>query len=530
MTADLLSVGALLERAVALDGDGEAARDSGEAYSWAEIGARVAARMSTLASFGVGRGARVAVLSDNGLPFLELYFAAAGLGAVLVPLNTRLSPAEVAGVLDQAGPLVLVARPGLATVAREALDRAAAAPTLLWLEGPPEGGPRSGEEVDRLEARDRPDGAFAATPVDPTALAHLYFTSGTTGRPKGVMLTHRNVVTHALHAAVELELSTRDVWAHVAPMFHLADAWATFALTLVRGVHVFLPRFQAVPALDLLEGEGVTLTNLVPTMLADMVADESAAGRDWSSLRLMLSGGAPIAPEVVARIRSTFKTEYVQTYGMTETSPYLTLSRLSRAQQSLDEEERLRLSARTGRPFLGVDLEVVDADGHRVPRDDATVGEIRVRGATVTPGYWNDEDATDAAIREGWLYTGDLATIDAHGFVEIRDRAKDMIVTGGENVYSIEVENALYAHPAVLEAAAFGRADERYGERVCAAVALKDGARTSEEELLAHCRERLAGYKLPRQLEFHDRLPRTGSGKLAKRLLRDGPDEKRPSE
>ncbi|MHC4894868.1 MAG: AMP-binding protein, partial [Planctomycetota bacterium] len=385
MTADLLSVGALLERAVAFDGDG-------------------AARMSTLASFGVGRGARVAVLSDNGLPFLELYFAAAGLGAVLVPLNTRLSPAEVAGVLDQAGPLVLVARPGLATVAREALDRAAAAPTLLWLEGPPEGGPRSGEEVDRLETRDRPDGAFAATPVDPTALAHLYFTSGTTGRPKGVMLTHRNVVTHALHAAVELELSTRDVWAHVAPMFHLADAWATFALTLVRGVHVFLPRFQAVPALDLLEGEGVTLTNLVPTMLADMVADESAAGR------------APIAPEVVARIRSTFKTEYVQTYGMTETSPYLTLSRLSRAQQSLDEEERLRLSARTGRPFLGVDLEVVDADGHRVPRDDATVGEIRVRGATVTPGYWNDEDATDTAIREGWLYTGDLATIDAHGF------------------------------------------------------------------------------------------------------------------
>jgi fatty-acyl-CoA synthase len=303
-------------------------------------------------------------------------------------------------------------------------------------------------------------------------------------------------------------------------MFHLADAWATFAITLVGGVHVFLPRFDAGRALDLLESERVTLSNLVPTMLGEMVALPGAGERDWSALRLVLSGGAPIAPETVARIRETFSSEYVQTYGMTETSPYLTLSRLTRAQAELPRDERLRLSARTGRPFLGVELEVVDEQGRRVPCDDATVGEIRVRGVTVTRGYWRRPDATAEAIREGWLYTGDLATVDRHGFVEIRDRKKDMILSGGENVYSIEVENALYSHPEVLEAAAFGRPDPKWGERVCAAVVLREGANVDAQALLEHCRAGLAGFKLPREIEFHARLPRTGSGKLAKRLLR----------
>jgi fatty-acyl-CoA synthase len=482
-----MGVAELLARAAALWPSAVAVRFEGAECTYAEIAARVAVRCEGLSAWGVGRGARVALLADNGPAFLEVYFAAAALGAALVPLNTRLAATELAEILDDCEPRVLLAEPSFGGLAREAHGAGAGGAQVVWLATPPGDGLRAGESVERI---------------------------------KGVMLSHENVVRHALAAAIELELTERDVWAHVAPMFHLADAWATFAITLVGGVHVFLPRFDAGRALDLLESERVTLSNLVPTMLGEMVALPGAGERDWSALRLVLSGGAPIAPETVARIRETFSSEYVQTYGMTETSPYLTLSRLTRAQAELPRDERLRLSARTGRPFLGVELEVVDEQGRRVPSDDATVGEIRVRGVTVTRGYWRRPDATAEAIREGWLYTGDLATVDRHGFVEIRDRKKDMILSGGENVYSIEVENALYSHPEVLEAAAFGRPDPKWGERVCAAVVLREGANVDAQALLEHCRARLAGFKLPREIEFHARLPRTGSGKLAKRLLR----------
>jgi fatty-acyl-CoA synthase len=515
-----MGVAELLARAAALWPSAVAVRFEGAECTYAEIAARVAVRCEGLSAWGVGRGARVALLADNGPAFLEVYFAAAALGAALVPLNTRLAATELAEILDDCEPRVLLAEPSFGGLAREAHGAGAGGAQVVWLATPPGDGLRAGESVERIAPSDRPDRPFTPEPVEPEELAQLYYTSGTTGRAKGVMLSHENVVRHALAAAIELELTERDVWAHVAPMFHLADAWATFAITLVGGVHVFLPRFDAGRALDLLESERVTLSNLVPTMLGEMVALPGAGERDWSALRLVLSGGAPIAPETVARIRETFSSEYVQTYGMTETSPYLTLSRLTRAQAELPRDERLRLSARTGRPFLGVELEVVDEQGRRVPCDDATVGEIRVRGVTVTRGYWRRPDATAEAIREGWLYTGDLATVDRHGFVEIRDRKKDMILSGGENVYSIEVENALYSHPEVLEAAAFGRPDPKWGERVCAAVVLREGANVDAQALLEHCRARLAGFKLPREIEFHARLPRTGSGKLAKRLLR----------
>jgi acyl-CoA synthetase (AMP-forming)/AMP-acid ligase II len=212
--------------------------------------------------------------------------------------------------------------------------------------------------------------------------------------------------------------------------------------------------------------------------------------------------------------------EYAQTYGMTETSPYLTLGILPEHLRGLDEAELLRLRARTGRPFGEVELEVVDEHGRRVPPDDRTVGEIRVRGATVTPGYWNRPDETAAAIRGGWLYTGDLAVIDAHDLVNIVDRRKDVILTGGENVYSTEVENALHEHPAVLEAAVFGTPDETWGERVNAAVVLREGREASARELIDFCRARIAAYKAPRAIEFVAELPRTGSGKISKLALR----------
>ncbi len=469
---------------------------------WAATRARVLARLAGLERAGIAPGERVALLAHNGADFLEATFALAGRGAVAVPLNARWSARELAFALGDAGARLLLHGPEFAAVAAE-LARAGAVPAV--------------RPLGALE----PGGAPRPVRVEPDALAFLYYTSGTTGLPKGVMLTHANVCVHAAWAVAELGLGAQDRWAHVAPMFHLADAWATLALTQVGGAHLMAPRFEPRAVLDLLERERATLTNLVPTMLGRLVADPAIEGRRFPALRRILSGGAPIAPTLVRRVALAFGCEYVQTYGMTETSPFLTMSLLDARHAALDEEGRWRARARTGRPFAGVELEVVDAQDRPVPADDRSVGEIRVRAPTVSPGYWRRPAETAEVFRDGWLYTGDLAVRDALGSVDIVDRKKDVILTGGETVYSTEVEHALAAHPAVLEAAAYGVPDDAWGELVCAAVALRAGAQAGADELVAFCRERLAGYKVPRRLRFLDELPRTGSGKIAKRLLRD---------
>jgi len=435
-----------------------------------------------LAARGLRKGERFAVLSWNTSDYLELYFAAARGGYVICPLNARLAGPEIEAILADSG-------------ARFVLEGAAGLDALCK-EVPP------------------------VADVAPDAPAQLYYTSGTTGKPKGVVLTQRNVDAHARAAIAELGLAAQDTWAHIAPMFHLADAWAIFAITAVGGRHVYLPRFEPEQALALLVKERVTITNLIPTMLNLMVRHPSAAGRHYSSLRAILSGGAPIAPTLVREILELFGCQYVQTYGMTETSPYLTLGLLKPHLAALPIEERVRWLAKTGRPFQGVDLRVVDESGRDVPADEKSVGEIRVRGETVTPGYWNQPEASAAAFEDGWLKTGDLAVIDAEGYVNIVDRKKDMILTGGENVYSTEVEHALHAHPSVLEVAVYGLPDELWGERVCAAVVLRPGKSASVEELQAFCREQLAAYKVPREIEFRSELPRTGSGKIQKHALR----------
>jgi acyl-CoA synthetase (AMP-forming)/AMP-acid ligase II len=252
-----------------------------------------------------------------------------------------------------------------------------------------------------------------------------------------------------------------------------------------------------------------------------MVHAPDVGSFDLGSLRAVLSGGAPIAPALVRDVLTTFGCEYIQTYGMTETSPFLTLGLLTPAMKGLPEPERLTQLAKTGRPMLGVELEVFGEDGSPVTRDEEAVGEIRVRGATVTPGYRGRPEATQEAFQDGWLRTGDLAVVDAAGFVTIVDRLKDVILTGGETVYSAEVEKVLCAHPAVLETAVFGLESKDWGEVVTAAVVLKAGCEADADGLRAHCRERLAGYKVPREIRLLIDLPRTGSGKIAKRALRE---------
>jgi len=479
--------------------------DGPRRLTYGEVGARVRAVAAYLAARGVGKGDRVALLDNNSLPFLEGYFAAAAVGAILCPINTRLSPAEVDFILRDADPKHVLCREDYSE-----LIAGFSSENVLWM----------GDQYERTVSTDP---GFIEHELNNSAVAQLYYTSGTTGQPKGVMLTHGNVRAHAEAAAEELSIAADDRWAHIAPMFHLADAWATFAVTLAGGRHVMLPVFEAEAALQVLQEEGVTLSNLVPTMLNLMLKHPDRRRFPCPTLRLLLSGGAPISPDLVRRIMAQFQgAEYVQTYGLTETSPYLTLSKLTLEQRGLPPEEQLALRARTGRAFAAVSLRVLDEQGQPVPADDRAVGEIQARGPTVTPGYWRRPEETRAAFVDGpWLRTGDLATVDSHGFVNIVDRKKDMILSGGENVFSIEVENALYSHASLLEVAVFGLPDETWGEQVCAAVVMRPGRTATAAELIEHCRQTLARYKAPRAIFFCEELPKTGSGKIMKRKLRE---------
>lgn len=485
-----------------------------------QLRVRALALAATLAARGVRAGDRVALLADNGIAFAVVSFAAARLGAILVPLNTRLRSADWAEVLTLAEARVLLAGPDYIELARDAA-RSAQLAHLLWLGGQP------------IPAPVAPPAPPA--PVGADTPAQLYFTSGSTGRPKGVVLTHGNIATHA-HAAVrELALDSSTVWGHIAPMFHLADAWATFALPIAGGRQVFLPRFEARAVVAAVELERITTTNLIPTMLARVLVEPSLTEADLSSLQLVLTGGAPIARSTVRRAMQQLGCEYAQTYGMTETSPYLTLSLLPEHLLALPFEAQLEWRSKTGRPFAAVELRVVDEAGRAVPPDGESIGEIQARGPTVTPGYWRDPETTRQAFDGDWLCTGDLATLDAEGFLDIVDRKADMIVTGGENVHSIEVERALHTHPAVLEAAVYGVPHEEWGELVEAAVVLDRGGYgpggcepgpgapelPDAAALIEHCRAELARYKVPKRIRILEELPRLGSGKIAKRELRE---------
>ncbi|MCP4898525.1 MAG: long-chain-fatty-acid--CoA ligase [bacterium] len=487
-------------------------------FSYAELADRVARFAQALRDFGIQTGDRIAILHRNCHRMLEAYFAAVHVGAVLVPLNYRLTASDLARIVDDTESSLLIADDGWTELARELTSSTRIPVTVVWshIDG----------HVDDREY----DYEEWITKAEPTSnyrpllrehdAANIYYTSGTTGHQKGVVLTHRNISSHALATVEELELCGEDAWAHVAPMFHLADAWATWAITQVGGRHVMVGRFEPEAALSTMAETGVTLTNLIPTMLNDLVNAPNVLDFDLSSLRLIMSGGAPIAPELVCRIVATFGCEYVQTYGLTETSPYLTFSLLKPHLRQLPEDEQMRYRSMTGRPVQGVELRVVDGNGDDVPADGRAVGEILAKGDRITPGYWRLPGATAEAFSDGWFKTGDLATIESEGYLNIVDRKKDVILTGGEQVYSTEVENALYEHPAVLEAAVVGAPDERLGELVTAVIVVRDGCAASEEELVAHCRGRLAGFKCPRVVRFVERLPRTGSGKIAKLQIR----------
>lgn len=487
------------------DDDSLAAIENGVGVDLGAFRARVDGAALSLLDSGVEPGDRLAIIDQNSLGFLVTYHAAAIIGAVLQPLNPRLAPRELAAVLRHSR-------------ARWLIDSAATrneSEATLELDTPIES-----RVASESLLRETTEGVKHRQ-VKPGDLAHLYYTSGTTGVPKAVGLTHRNVVDHAIAAIEALDVGPDDRWGHIAPMFHLADAWACFGVTAAGGTHVIVDRFDPRHLPAQIERDRITVTNLIPTMLNLLVKEPLIGERDLTSLRLMISGGAPMAPEVARLVIDTLACEYVQSYGLTETSPYLTLSRPGGSNPSVPPAQQLEMRSRTGWPFPTVELRVVGDDGVEVKKDDREVGEILARGSTVFPGYWQQPDETAAAFIDGWFRTGDLATIDESGSVNIVDRRKDVIISGGENVWSTEVEAVLYQHPSVLECAVYGVSDERWGESVRAAIVARPGQEIDTGLLQKHCRESLAGFKVPRGWDILETLPRTGSGKIRKATLRE---------
>ena len=467
---------------------------------------------------GLGFPDRIAIIHRNCHHFLEIYFAAAQIGAVLVPINYRLSPKEISFILDNSDSKALIVDRDLIETAQPVLDQRPEL-DLVVTTGESTDRELGGKSVTQEELmkgqEDLPELA-----IQDDEMAHIYYTSGTTGQPKGVVLTHRNSYIHAMNAVKEIGLSSEDRWLHISPMYHLADSWSTWAVTLVGGTHVFVPEFNAEKVLETIQNHKATVSNFIPTMLNRLVSHPDIGNYDLGSFRLVMSGGAPIAPEIIRKVIEKFDCEYIQTYGLTETSPYLTMSILKDHIKSLPFEKRLRYLATAGRTFKDVKLRVVRDDGTDVEADDKEVGEIVAKGETITPGYWKLPEETEKRIVDGWLHTRDLATIDEEGYVTIVDRMDDMIITGGENVYSVEIENVLYGHPKVADAAVIGVKDEMWGERIVAVIVPKDGEPT-EDEIIALCKAELATFKAPKQVIMTDEIPKTTSGKIKKNLLRE---------
>ena len=492
--------------------------DGARRFTYAEFGERSRRLAAALRGLGVRPGEAVSFLTYNTHHLLEAYYGVLQAGAVLNPINIRLHPNDVRYVLNHAESRALFFHQDFAAVVDGIRPALETVKTFVVLEpdGPAPGGAADYEAFlrDAAPLREDPE-------VDETAVAELFYTSGTTGRPKGVALTHRALYLHALNAIIANHETDESVMLHIVPMFHVNGWGAPHTITAVGGTHVMLRKVDPGEILRLIQAERVTDIRGVPAIFNAVVHHPDFGRYDLSSLRLAISGGAPPPPALVAAMLEKFGCDVYVGYGLTETSPILTEARPKAHLRHEPPDRQLERRTRTGYAILGVDVRVVDEHGRDVPADGDAVGEIVARSNVVMDGYFKDPQATAEAIRDGWFHTGDMATIDSEGYVNIVDRKKDIIISGGENISSVQVENVLYAHPAVFEAAVIPVPDDRWGEVPKALVVLKPGEAATEADVLAFCRERLAGFMVPKSVEFLDALPKGGTGKILKGQLRD---------
>jgi fatty-acyl-CoA synthase len=513
-----LSVLEFRDRAALFFGDKIGVIDGEEQFTYRAFATRTHRLANALVELGVRPGDRVSFITFNTHHLLEAYYGVIEAGGVLNPINIRLAPHEIAYILDHAGSKVVFYHQEFAALVEDLAPRLASKPTFVILDGEPGG--LAEHEYEALLASGSAEPRHPE--IDENAVAELFYTSGTTGLPKGVAMTHRELYLHGMAAQIGLAFSEDDVVLHVVPLFHV-NGWGTpHFLTMVGGRHVMLRRFDPTALMTLVERHRVTRLLAVPTIFNAVLNSRERARFDLSSLRQLIIGGSPAAPSLVRALEAEIGVQAIVGYGLTETAPIVTLAQ-PRAILTETEpaERRIERQSMTGWAIPGVRVRVIDADGADVRPDGQQIGEIVVRGNTVMDGYYREPEATEATIRDGWLHTGDMATIDEAGYVLIKDRAKDIIISAGENISSVEIEVALGAHPAVLESAVVAAPDEQRGEIPVAIVVLKPEMSSTAKELRAWCRQRLAAHKVPREIHFRDALPKGGTGKVLKAELRE---------
>ena len=482
-------------------------------FTFTEQRDRVARLAGGLQALGVGSGDRVAMLALNSDRYCEYYLAVPWAGAVLNPVNVRWSAAEIVYSLTDSGTSVLVVDDAFVATVSEIRDGYSGLRAVVYC----------GEQATPDGMVGYEDLIATSVPIDDSFrgdddLAGVFYTGGTTGFPKGVMLIHTNLVSAALGALSSGTCVSRNGrLLHSAPMFHSADFAAWMQQTILGGTHVMLPAFDPAEVLATIEQHRVTDVALVPTLIQRLVDHPDFGGYDLSSVRTVLYGGSAIAPAVLSRTMTRLPSARLgQVYGMTELSTVATL--LASEDHFLDGPNADRLRS-AGRAAPHAQIRIVGTDGHEAPTGHT--GEIIVRGSHTSPGYWNRPEETSATFRDGWVHTGDAGHLDACGYLFVDDRIKDMIVTGGENVYSAEVETAICEHEAVATVAVIGLPDPQWGERVHAVIVLRNGASATTDDIRRHTKRLIAGYKAPRSVDFVDALPLSGAGKVLKRTLRE---------
>lgn len=480
-------------------------------FTYAQFGERCERLAAGLLSEGVQKGDRVAYLSFNTHQLLEGYFGVLLAGAVSMPLNVRLTPPELGAILNHAAPRVLIYEPDFAPLVEHLRQACPAIHRFL----------ESGPAYEDLLSRGRIERPDIMT-FDENALGELFYTSGSTGTPKGVMLSHRTLYLHAIYVAASFAKEDNSVELHTIPLFH-ANGWGrAHSSTMYGFTQVMVRRFNPPDVLALIQNERATGMALVPTMANALLNCPDIGKYDLSSMRTIFLGGAASSPELIARMEQAFHCTVMAGYGLTETSPVASTARPKSTITYADDEDRLSHLASTGWPIAGCEMRVVDHHMSDVPRDMKTIGEIVIRGDMVMDGYYKDPEATAAVMTGAWLHTGDMAVWDEENYVLIVDRKKDIIVSGGENISSIEVERAIAMHPAVLECAVVSLPDPHWGEVPAAYVVLKPQQSLTAEEMADFLRPRLAKFKIPQRFEItSEPLPKTGTGKILKRELRE---------
>jgi fatty-acyl-CoA synthase len=504
-----------LRRARKLYADREAVVDGQHRLTYAQFGERIDRWSAALQAMGVGAGDRVAYIAPNTCPHLEGYYAVPQIGGVIVPVNFRLTADDFAYLITHSGSKVVCAHPDQMPAVDQVRDKLPRGITFVALEGARDGW------LDYESLLQQTSAEPSRPALDEHNLISINYTSGTTSRPKGVMITHRNAYMNAVGTLIHLPMAVGSRYLWTLPMFH-ANGWTfTWIVTAVGGTHVCLRKVDAAQVYPLLQRERIDMMCAAPTVLIGLANADPAVRKDAPRGIRVVTAGAPPAAATIRTVEEELGWTVAHVYGLTETAPFITVCEPRPEHATLASSDGAKLKARQGVELItSGELRVVSEDGADVPKDGVTLGEIVARGNVVMAGYFNDPEATAKAIRDGWFHSGDAAVVHPDGYVEIRDRIKDVIISGGENISSVEVEAALVAHPAVMEVGVVGMPHEKWGEAPYAFVVLKPGATVTDEELRRYCREKLAHFKVPHGFTFVPDLPRTATGKIQKYVLR----------